>query len=96
MGGNNETKICGLRFHENDGFVHIHDDSKSLKYESETDIFKEDINDAFEALKNNEGIVKISSNKNDLYILKQGRNISVFLMDNSSVKQKLEKFMRAV
>ncbi len=96
MGGNNETKICGLRFHESGGNVHIHDDDKNLKFETSTEGFIEDIDSAFESLNEKEGIVRITGMKNDLYVMKQGRNISVFLMDNSSIKRKLQDFIKGI
>jgi len=94
MGGKNETVICGLRFHENNGNVHIHDDAKQFKYEAPVEEFKEDVQDAFDTLMEKEGIVKITGMKDDFYIMKQGRNISVFLMGNDSIKKKLQSFIR--
>ena len=96
MGGSNETDFCGLRLHENSGNVHIHDDGKKLKFETPVEEFKEDIEDAFESLNDKEGIVRITGMKHDLYVMKQGRNISVFLMNNSSIKRKLQDFIKGI
>ena len=96
MGGKNEIKISGLRFHESNGDVHIHDDAKSFKFSTDADDFKNDVQDAFNNLKDREGIVRITGGGDDFYIMKQGRNISFFLMDKSSVKSKLQDFIRDI
>jgi len=96
VGGKNETVICGLRFHENNGNVHIHDDAKKLKFEAPADEWKEDIKSAFVSLKDKEGVVKIMGTRNDLYVMKQGKSITVFLMDNSSIEKKLQEFIRDI
>lgn len=96
MGGKNETKISGLRMHISDNDVHIHDDSKSLKFKTSTDNFKVDVNSAFEDLKKGEGVVKVTADKgDDLYIMRTGRNFKMFLIDkNSSIKQELQSFLK--
>jgi hypothetical protein len=96
MGGKNETKISGLRFHESHGDVHIHDDAKSFKFSTDADDFREDVQDAFNQLKDREGIVRITGVGDSFYIMKQGRNITFFLMDNNSVKKKLQDFIRDI
>lgn len=96
MGGKSETKISSLRMHISNNNVHVHDDSKNLKFETSTDNFKEDVNSAFEDLKKGEGVVKIVGHKgDDMYIMRDGRNFKIFLMGkNSSIKQELQSFLR--
>jgi len=97
MGGNNETKISGLRFHENSGMVHIHDDSKSLKFSSKVGDFKTQVKSAFESLKDNEGIVKIEGSSSDtLCLCKMGRSVNAFLLGSKSVKTDIESFARSL
>ena len=95
MGGTNEETIGSLRAHIKNSIVHIHDDSKSLKFEMDSGEFRSEVEDALKTLKKSEGIVEIPGNgKNNLCIMRSGRNFSMFLKDNASIKQKLQSFLK--
>lgn len=95
MGGTNEETIGGLRAHIKNSNVHIHDDSKNLKFEMGSSEFRNEIEDALKTLKKSEGIIEIPGDgKNNLCIMRSGRNFSMFLKDNASIKQKLQSFLK--
>ncbi len=96
MGGTNEQKISGLRVHVNNDNIHVHDDSRGLKYEGSKKQFKEDLKNAFDSLKRAEGIVKISGKREDLCIMKQGKVYSMFLADKRSIKTSMDTFLRTI
>jgi len=96
MGGRNEETICGLRMHINGSEVHIHDDGKSMKFVTDCENFKEKMKEGFEALKKADGIFPIDGDGAcNFYLLKIGRNLTCFVMDSNSSKQKLETFTRS-
>ena len=93
MGGKNETTISGLRLHVSNSNVHIHDDSKKLKFEMSSRNFKQEVEEAFSSLTSN-GIYEIQGKKDSLCILRSGRVISMFLKDANGIKQKLQSFLK--
>lgn len=97
MGGTNSETISGLRFHVNNGDVHIHDDVKKLKFVSDSTEFKTDLNSTFEDLKNTEGIVRIQGkSKTDFCVVKENKKFFCFLIDDTSIKSKLQSFLRGI
>jgi hypothetical protein len=85
MGGTNEIKAYGLRFHENSGKVHIHNDSENIKFELSTKLFKQKIQQALNDLETTDGIIKISGEtKVELYIIKDSSRFLIFLSDSST------------
>ena len=95
MGGSYEEKVTGLRIHENNGQVHVHDDTKTLKFFMKSVPFKEEAESALKSLEKTEGIVEIKGNsKNNLCLMKSGKVFSMFIKDSTSIKTKLESFLR--
>jgi hypothetical protein len=97
MGGSNETKICGLRFHINDteGKVHVHDDSSSTKFTMNAGTFKEEIRSAFKDLGKTPGIATIQGdNRAVLYLMNDSGTFKVFLSDGKNSKSDLENFLK--
>jgi hypothetical protein len=95
MGGTNETKIDGLRFHINRGEVHIHDDSASRKFTCKAASFRTSLQDAFDALKKQDGLVKVEGKDDtDLCLVRDGSDFSLFLTSGGSIKRKLQDFIR--
>ena len=96
MGGQNETKLNGLRMHINNNEVHIHDDNKGMKFYMSCPDFKTEAEESLKELEKAEGIVKISGDRcDDLYLMKTGNKTKMFLMDkNSSIKKELKSFLR--
>jgi len=95
MGGSYEEKFSGLRMHISDGDVHVHDDTKNLKFRAGQSQFKEDIQDAFNTLKKKEGIVMIDGEtRNELCIMKNGTTYSMFIMGKVSIKSQLQSFIK--
>ncbi len=91
MGGTNEDTISGLRIHVNNGDIHFHDDSRSIKFELDLEDLKKEVEESFNALKKKEGMVEIQGNtKTSLCLIKKQGKFNIFLLDNSSsIKQKL-------
>jgi hypothetical protein len=98
MGGTSETTIGKLRYHVNNGNVHVHDDSKSLKFECKSESFKSQVNDALKLLKE-DGVVKINGLNNDIILIKDGTKFDICLSsatDIKSVKSELESFLKQI
>lgn len=94
MGGINEMSIDGLRFHENAGDIHIHDDTGKYKYVQDKASFKNDIKDAINSLKRNDGVVcLIGDNKMRFYLIKDSGKYHFFITDNRSKKSNLNIFL---
>jgi hypothetical protein len=95
MGGTSEKTINGLRMHINNSNVHVHDDSKSLKFECSTSSFKSQVEDAIKELSSDDGIIKITGTKDDLCIVKDGNTLSMFIAQKSSnIKTELQTFLK--
>lgn len=94
MGGKNETTISGLRLHVSKGDVHIHDDSKKLKFKISCENFKLEVKEAFNSLESDDGIYEIIGKKDSLCIMRSGRTISMFVKDGNGIKQKLQSFLK--
>jgi len=103
MGGKNETTIAGLRFHENNGFVHIHDDTKKLKFEMKSTLFSEEIKGITKELKNKEGIACITgSGYSTLCLCRKGKDLFAFLISGlvgkggTDIEKDLKNFVEAL
>jgi hypothetical protein len=95
MGGTNEDTISGLRIHESDGDIHIHDDSKDLKFKLDLEDFKKEVNASFEALKKKDGLCEIFGNNSDtLCFIRRKGKFSMFILDNNSIKQKILNYLK--
>lgn len=96
MGGYNETKISGLRLHENSGTVHVHDDKTGSKFTLNVSLFKKEITDGFKQLQKKEGIVRIAGDSgNYLYLLKDGNSYSISI-SGPSIKTNLREFVKGL
>lgn len=96
MGGINETKIGGLRLHENAGEVHVHDDDKSVKFVMDALNFKKEIQDALDLLLRGDGVFKINGKNNvPLYIIRDGSSYDISV-GGTGVKGKLQRFIRSI
>jgi hypothetical protein len=83
MGGQNEVTISGLRMHVSNCKVHVHDDSRKMKYERTNGNFKAEVKDAIKQLEDQNGIIKINGDTDtSLYIFKDNKNFNIFLDDN--------------
>jgi len=94
MGGTNETIIDGLRLHIENNCVHIHDDSKKLKFEMHKSDFKTEIEDAIRSLDVTDGVVKLTGVKDDLCIVVDGSSLSMYLTSKKDVKNELQSFIK--
>lgn len=97
MGGSNEKNICGLRLHLNDdeGKVHIHDDSRGIKFLLDKKEFNEEVSDSFKLLNGKDGITKIQGdNSVSLFILCENKKYTMFISDRTSIKKELNEFIR--
>ena len=95
MGGSNESKIDGLRFHLNNGEVHVHDDNNKLKFVSALNNFKDEVKTAFEELTNIDGTYEIKGKtKVSLYIFKNKKMTHIFVANGKSVRKEIEIFAR--
>jgi hypothetical protein len=80
-----------------DRSVHIHDDSKGLKFESRADVFKKDLKRSLETLKKGStGVVKIEgSTDTPLYLIRDQKRSMAFLGASSSTAlTELETFVK--
>jgi hypothetical protein len=82
MGGLNETKINGLRMHIEGGDVHVHDDSKSLKFSLNQRDFKKEIDEVMKS--EGDGVSAIEGRGASLCVVKRGKTTGIFLMDMSA------------
>ena len=97
MGGSNSSTISGLRFHVNDalGNVHVHDDSRKIKFDLDKTQFRKEIESALRTLKEGSGTVAIKGHTGvTLYIINDEGSYSTVLSDGSGTKNKLEEFLR--
>jgi hypothetical protein len=62
MGGTNEKTINGLRYHEDNGNVHFHDDPRSLKFCMDKVAFVKEMKNALKDLSNQDGVINIDGN----------------------------------
>lgn len=95
MGGTSEDTISGLRIHVSGSDIHIHDDSKSLKFEMDLDIFKKEVDASFEALKKYDGLCEIPRDNSDtLCFIRRKGKFSMFILDSNSIKQKILSYLK--
>lgn len=95
MGGTNSDSINNLRFHVNNGEVHIHDDARSLKFVAKTKNFTSEVKEAINTLETTDGIIKIDgTSKEKLYLIKDNKNLLVFIANDVDQKDKLETFLK--
>lgn len=96
MGGLNETRISGLRLHVNE-MVHIHDDARTLKFEASTQDFKRDIDAALEEMVDEDGVSVIEGiTKTKLFLIKEGKNLSMVLGESGSIRKELLSFIKNI
>jgi len=97
MGGLYEEKIDGLRFHLNNGSVHVHDDAKRIKFTANPNDFKEQVQEAFKLLKNEDGLVKIDgTSKEKLCIIRENGTFTAIILEAIGIKQKLKNFINKI
>lgn len=99
MGGKNETKICGLRFHinDNEGKVHIHDDSRGIKFLLSKNAFNKEVSASFDLLNGKDGITKIEGDTSvSFFILCENKKYTLFVSDKISVKKDLIDFIKGI
>lgn len=97
MGGTNSETINGLRFHISNGEVHVHDDTKSLKFVMDSKKFKDNVESAVSQMSKakNDGMIRIAGDtKCDLCLVREGKVIFSFLTDTRSIKSKLLSFTK--
>ena len=93
MGGLNETYVGSLRMHVN-GDVHIHDDSRNMKFEMKPSLFKAEVQKALSALGQDGGVYAIyGKTEVSLLLIKDGVNLSMVLSQGSTVRKELNSFM---
>jgi len=96
MGGLNETRISGLRLHVNE-MVHVHDDARSLKFEAALSDFKEQVEAGLEELSDDDGVYPIKGlGKNTLLLIKDGKDLSMVLSEQGSVRKELNAFLKKI
>lgn len=99
MGGMNEKRVNGLRMHISGNEVHIHDDSKNLKFTRDAEDFTADINGAFKEFDSStiDGVIRINADVGaDLCLVKEGKCIYPFLFDRVDAKQELVMFLKGI
>ena len=69
MGGTNEKTIGGLRYHEDNGDVHFHDDFRSFKFCMNKIDFVKSMKNALKDLSNQEGIIELGGKDNRVLII---------------------------
>ncbi len=96
MGGTNSDTVCGMRFHiEGGSDVHIHDDSRKIKFICSRGTFKEELDEALDLLEEEDGMVKIDGRtKESFCVVRKDGVINAFIFDKRGIKQKLEKFVK--
>jgi hypothetical protein len=94
MGGLNEKTVSGLRIHINDDNIHFHDDTKCLKFYSDLEIFKINIEEAFKALDKRDGMVEIPGKEDTLCIMRRRDTFSLFIIDNNDIKEELLTYLK--
>ena len=95
MGGINEQTLAGLRIHVKDKGIHIHDDTKRLKFSSDLEEFKIEINRTFRALEKKDGLVEIPGTGDTLCVVKRGKIFSLIILNRRSIKEKLSTYLKA-
>ena len=95
MGGINEQTLAGLRIHIKDEDIHIHDDTKRLKFSSDLEKFKMEINRTFRALEKKDGLVEIPGTGDTLCVVKRGKIFSLIILNRRSIKEKLSTYLKA-
>jgi len=96
MGGLNEETLSGLRVHIKDDTIHLHDDTKNLKFEADLESFKKDVENTFKFLEKKEGLVEIDGTSTKLCLVKRHKKYTMFIPDETSIKQKLQNYLKAL
>ena len=97
MGGSKGETISGLRLHISGGDVHVHDDSKNLKFNVESNEFRVECETGLDYLNElkDDGLYEITGvGRNTFCLLKSGKIISMFVKDGNGIKQKLQRFLK--
>jgi hypothetical protein len=92
-----EREIAGLRFQQYEaGKIHIHDDTKKLKFESTVDSFKKEISIALNALKKKNGAIAIlGDNSVVLYLIRDQGHFIPFLGEGNH-KSLIKLFVKEI
>lgn len=101
MGGTNETTIRNLRFHVNNGEIHVHDDNRSIKFVKDAAAFKKEVQDAIDNLEGTEGITAIDGmGIPDLCIGKHDGKLFMFIhgdgLREDVLQSDLKSFLRSI
>ena len=93
----NQTVVNGFRFQKYDhGEIHIHDDSKKIKFEASCSDFKKELSNAMSALKEvSDGAYLINGCTNDLLLVKNHNKIS-FVITNGNFEKDLSNFLNTL
>lgn len=96
MGGTNETTLSGLRMHVSGGKVHIHDDSKKVKFTADTKTFKKEVESVMLEFNSVEGAMVVSGETPGVYIvfIKNGDDVMMSLYQEGSVLDQLKVFLK--
>jgi Ni,Fe-hydrogenase maturation factor len=89
--------VSGLRFQKYDsGEIHIHDDSKKIKFISKASDFKNDVRDALKYLKNDGAVAVHGTSKEKLILIKEGKNFSAVVAEDQNISSELNKFVASL
>lgn len=87
------NNIAGLRFQKYDsGEVHVHDDSKGIKFVSSTAGFKKDIKQAIKDLLQDGAVVIEGTTKERLVLIRNNKNFSASVINNQNIISELHSF----
>lgn len=100
MGGTNERTVVGHRMHVSGTEVHIHDDSKYLKFRMPSKDFKKAVEDTMKDLTTSPGIIQIVGASGSATLClgssdAKNKDLFMFLMgSNQSVNRELTDFVK--
>jgi hypothetical protein len=87
------NNIAGLRFQKYDsGEIHVHDDTKNIKFISSTTEFKKDIKQAIKNLLQDGAVIVEGTSKEQLVLIRNGKNFSATIIDNQNIISELHSF----
>ena len=85
--------IAGLRFQKYDsGEIHVHDDSKNIKFVSSTAEFKKDVKQAIKNLLRDGAVVIEGTSKERLVLIRDGNNLNASVIGNQNIISELQSF----
>jgi hypothetical protein len=93
----NTNTINGLRFQKYDSKeVHVHDDSRSVKFVSSTTEFKKDVKNALSQLKGDGAIIVGGTSKEKLLLIKDGKVLSAVILSDQDITKELNSFLSSL